>query len=121
MEPNQTQFDPTLPTAAGGTTTQEYPVNLTIPYPEQSSRLLALCSLLFLFPKMIILIPHLVALWLLGIVAMFAWIFAQFAVLFTGKHPVGMFDFLVGFFRWQLRVNAYFMGLTDTYPPFSMN
>ena len=44
---------------------------------------------------------------------------AWFAILFTGKYPRGMFDFVVGLFRWQMRVNAYLLLLTDAYPPFN--
>lgn len=99
---------------------EKYPVDIIIPYPEKSSRLLALLSLLFLIPKVIILIPHLFVLWVLGILAGLAWIIGQFAVLFTGKYPKSFFDFIVGFSRWQVRLNAYLMGLTDKYPPFTL-
>jgi hypothetical protein len=47
-------------------------------------------------------------------------IVAFFAVLFTGKYPAGMRDFLVGTTRWALRVRAYVGFLTDQYPPFSL-
>src|SRR3989344_758634 len=98
----------------------EYPVKLEVPYPENSSRLLALMTLLLFIPKAIIMIPHFIAVYFVGIVAFFAWIIGQFGVLFTGKYPRSMFDFVVGLSRWQARVNAYFMGLTDKYPPFSL-
>lgn len=110
MEPNMENTQPV----------PEYPVNLTIDYPQQSSRLLALASILFLFPKMLLLIPHLIVLWALGIIAFFAWILGQFAVLFTGRYPKSFFDFLAGVLRWSIRVNAYIYGLTDKYPPFKM-
>ncbi len=45
---------------------------------------------------------------------------AWFAVLFTGRWPEGMRNFVVGFFRWSTRVNAYYYLLTDVYPPFSL-
>jgi hypothetical protein len=45
---------------------------------------------------------------------------AWLAVLFTGKYPKGMHDFVVGVMRWGVRVGAYMNFLTDTYPPFSM-
>src|SRR6185436_1952665 len=97
---------------------EKYPVDVVIPYPQTSSRWLALAFLLLVIPKYIALIPHLVALAFLGFIAGFVMIFAQFAVLFTGKYPQSMFDFVVGLMRWQLRANAYFIGLTDSYPPF---
>ena len=43
-----------------------------------------------------------------------------FAILFTGHFPQGMFDFVSGAVRWQLRVNGYVVLLTDEYPPFSL-
>jgi hypothetical protein len=105
---------PALPTAS-------YPVRLEIDYPANSSRLLALATLLLLIPKALILIPHFVVLYVLNVAAFVAFIIAQFAVLFTGRYPKSMFDFVVGTQRWQARLNAYFLGLTDSYPPFSLH
>jgi Domain of unknown function (DUF4389) len=71
--------------------------------------------------KWLLAIPHyivLVVLWLLAIVAV---IVAWFAILFTGRYPRGLFDFVVGVGRWTLRVGAYaFLLVTDRYPPFSL-
>ena len=57
----------------------------------------------------------------LSIAAVFAWIGAWFAVLFTGRYPRGIFTFLEGLMRWWLRVEAYaFLLITDEYTPFRL-
>ena len=49
-------------------------------------------------------------------------IIAWLAIIFTGKYPRGLFDFVVGVHRWSLRVSAYTsLLITDRYPPFSMS
>lgn len=100
--------------------TEKNPVTINIPAPEKSSRILAVCTLLFLIPKMILAIPHLIAMWVLGILAFFASVFAQVAVLVSGKYPARVHHFVVGTLRWQVRVNAYLLGLRDEYPPFTL-
>ncbi len=47
-------------------------------------------------------------------------VIAFFAILFTGRFPRGMFDFVVGVQRWAQRLNAYLYLLRDEYPPFSL-
>ena len=65
-------------------------------------------------------IPHYIVLSSWASPLFFTLIFAWFAILFTGRYPRGAFDFVVGVFRWSLRVEAYaFMLTTDRYPPFS--
>jgi hypothetical protein len=49
-------------------------------------------------------------------------IVAWFAILFTGRYPRSIFNFVVGVMRWELRVVAYaFLLSTDRYPPFSLS
>ena len=99
----------------------QHPVSVTIERQERYSRGLALATLLFAIPKTIILIPHFIILWLLGIVAFILAVIAQVVVLITAHYPPKLHHFVLGVLRWQLRTNAYFLGLTDKYPPFSLS
>ena len=71
--------------------------------------------------KWFLAIPHYIVLIFLAIGAFVSVIIAWFAILFTGRYPRGLFDYVVGVARWGLRVQAY-VGLltTDRYPPFSL-
>jgi hypothetical protein len=98
-----------------GKTGKYPPVTYEVDYPEHSSRLLNNIPYL----KFILLIPHyLVLLFMIIAVVVVAFI-AWWAILFTGKYPQGMWEFVVGVTRWSLRVGAYGSLLTDAYPPFS--
>jgi hypothetical protein len=71
--------------------------------------------------KWFLAIPHYIVLLFLAIGAFFVVIVAWFAILFTGRYPRGLFDYVVGVGRWGVRVNAYaFLLTTDRYPPFSL-
>lgn len=71
--------------------------------------------------KWFLAIPHLFLLIFLTIGAFFAVIFAWFAIVFTGRYPKGLFDYVEGVLRWWLRVEAYAILLTtDEYPPFAL-
>lgn len=93
-----------------------YPINLVGQYPQRSSRLL----MFFLFFKPILLIPHMIVLWLLGMGAALVMFVAWFAVVFTGNYPRPLWDFMMGIHRYSIRVQAWMVGLTDQYPPFSL-
>jgi hypothetical protein len=97
-------------------TDQEQSVHLDFPYPDarQLNRWLPLV-------KWLLAIPHYIVLFFLGIGAIVAIILAWFAILFTGKYPRGLFDYVVGVMRWSNRVTGYaFVLVTDEYPPFSL-
>ncbi|HEX6208017.1 MAG TPA: DUF4389 domain-containing protein [Actinomycetota bacterium] len=96
---------------------EEQAVHLEIPYPDAQEDLNQFLPLV----KWFLAIPHYVVLAFLYIGGLFAVIFAWFAILFTGRYPKGLFDFVVGVFRWHNRVVGYaFVLVTDRYPPFSL-
>jgi len=71
--------------------------------------------------KWFLAIPHFIVLFFLDIAVIVVVIIAWFAILFTGRYPRGIFDFVEGVIRWHNRVIAYaFVLITDQYPPFSL-
>jgi hypothetical protein len=93
-------------------------VHLDIDYPEVQRDLNRWLPLV----KWFLAIPHYIVLFFLYIAAFFVVVVAWFAILFTGRYPRGMFDFLVGVSRWGNRVGGYaFLLATDRYPPFSLS
>jgi hypothetical protein len=104
---------PAAPAQPAAPRAADDPVHFAIDHQEEYHRLLPLV-------KWLLLIPHVVVLIFLGIGAFFAWIGAFFAILFTGRFPRGIFDYMVGVYRWGLRVSAYGLLMTDEYPPFSL-
>jgi hypothetical protein len=98
-------------------TVEEQSVHLEIDYPEVERDLNRWLPLV----KWLLAIPHIVVLVFLTVAAFFAVVAAWFAILFTGRYPRSLFDFVVGVGRWWLRVEAYaFLLVTDRYPPFSL-
>jgi hypothetical protein len=98
-------------------TDEEQSVHLEIPYPDAKQELNQFLPLV----KWFLAIPHYVVLAFLYLVSIFAVIFAWFAILFTGRYPRGLFDFVVGVLRWHNRVIGYaFILATDRYPPFAL-
>ena len=99
-------------------TVEEQSVHLEIDYPDAERDLNRWLPLV----KWLLAIPHYIVLFFLSIGAFFAVIAAWFAILFTGRYPRALFDYVVGVGRWGLRVQAYaFLLVTDKYPPFSLH
>lgn len=98
-------------------TVEHQSVHLEIDYPEVEQDLNRWLPLV----KWLLAIPHYIVLAFLVVAALIAVFVAWFAILFTGRYPRGLFDFVVGVGRWMLRVEAYAILLvTDRYPPFSL-
>jgi Domain of unknown function (DUF4389) len=112
----------------------DYPATLDIPYPEQLSRGLVLVKWWLLA------LPHyIIVSFFLGGGGFLLWqwgdiwsgptgglvsiltVCAGGALLFTGRYPRGIFDFVIGIDRWVLRVSAYAALMTDAYPPFRLD
>lgn len=93
-------------------------VTLDFPYPDARQGLNRWLPLV----KWFLAIPHYIVLFFLVIAALLVVVFAWFAILFTGRYPRGMFEFVLGVLRWGNRVMAYaFVLVTDRYPPFRLN
>jgi hypothetical protein len=98
-------------------TDQQQSVHLDYPYPDARRDLNRWLPLV----KWLLAIPHYIVLFFLWIAALVVVIVAWFAILFTGRYPRGLFDFVEGVIRWHNRVIAYALVLvTDRYPPFRL-
>ena len=99
-------------------TDDEQSVHLDLDYPDVKRDLNRWLPLV----KWLLAIPHYIVLFFLIIAAVFAVVIAWFAILFTGRYPRNLFEFVEGVMRWGLRVEAYSMLLvTDQYPPFRLS
>ena len=92
-------------------------VDLGIAYPDAREGLNRWLPLV----KWLLAIPHYIVLAFLYVGVLFVVIAAWFAILFTGRYPRGLFDYVEGVVRWHNRVVAYaFILVTDEYPPFRL-
>ena len=99
-------------------TDEEQAVHIAVPYPDAKEGLNRWLPLV----KWLLAIPHYIVLSFLNIIAFVLVVIAWFAILFTGRYPKDLFNFVVGVLRWNLRVVAYaFLLTTDRYPPFRLS
>jgi hypothetical protein len=94
-------------------TAASYPLRYDVEYPERLSRWK-------IFVKWLLVIPNAIVLYVLALVAYLLTVVAWFAILFTGRFPQGLFNFVVGVYRWSANVGAYMLLMRDEYPPFTM-
>jgi hypothetical protein len=71
--------------------------------------------------RLILMVPHFIALCFLSIAWAVTTVIAWFAILFTGRYPEGLEGFALGVLRWNIRVEAYGLLLSDEYPPFRLD
>jgi len=96
---------------------EQQAVHLELDYPDAARDLNRWLPLV----KWFLAIPHYIVLAVLGVAAFICVVIAWFAIIFTGRYPRGLFDFVLGVNRWSLRVSAYmWLLITDKYPPFSL-
>jgi hypothetical protein len=101
-------------------TTTGYPVSVDFIIPARNSRILAIPLLGYLL-RHIFLIPHYIALTILAVLVALSQFFMWIPVLIGGKYPRWGYGFVGGYLRWTTRVSAYAFGLTDAYPPFTLD
>ena len=97
----------------------DYPVRFEADYPESPSRLLALLGVIF-WIKGLLLIPHIIVLFFIGIASFIAVYIGYWAVLITGSYPMSLFNFAAGVQRWSTRTDSWMNGVADRYPPFAL-
>lgn len=106
--------------------TDEYPsfwvdgtsetVEFSMTQPEKLNRFINFFSII----KIIAIIPHIIVIYFVMLAVMVVNMIAWWIVLFTGKYPQGMHEFIVGVFRWMQRIGNYVGFMTDKYPPFTI-
>ena len=99
-------------------TTDSQSVHLDYTYPDAARDLNRWLPLV----KWMLALPHAVVLVVLNAAAVLAVVGAWFAIVFTGRYPQALFNFVAGVTRWNNRVIGYaFTLVTDRYPPFSLS
>ncbi len=103
-----------------GTPPPGEPVDVTLPYGEPINRLWGIPLLGFLV-RAIILLPSLIGLWVLSIVLGLTVLVSWIPVLVNGRQAGWVTSIVGGYLRWLVRLGAYFLLVTNVYPPFSLS
>lgn len=90
-----------------------YPVSYEADYLKERNRLTT-------FFRLIVVIPWLILAYIYAIAGMVVVVLAWFAILFTGRFPEGMYNFVGGVLRFTQRVNGFMYLQTDAWPPFGL-
>lgn len=93
----------------------DYPAALSVTFPDEPRNRLTVAF------RLILVLPHLLAMWVLGVAWVITTIVAWFSILVTGEYPAGLYGFAVGVVRWNTRVEAYMLLLRDEYPAFTLD
>ncbi len=96
----------------------DYSIGLRVPRNQSPSQGWAIAGIFLL--KFLAAIPHFFMLAILGFITMVSTWFGFIVTAFTGRLPLGIQDFAAGFLQWEARVMTWIFGLTDSYPPFSL-
>jgi uncharacterized protein DUF4389 len=98
----------------------DHPITVTFDEYEPQNRLWGI-PVLGILARVILLIPHVIVLWVLGFISAVLVLVSWIPVLVNGRQADGIVDFVAGVYRWSVRVAAYALLLTGTYPPFRLS
>jgi len=97
----------------------DYPVSVEFIIPAHNGRFWAIPVVGYVV-RMLVLIPHVIVMLLVSMLVGLAMLILWIPVLFAGRYPKWGYALVGGYLRWNLRVNAFLLGLTDEYPPFRL-
>ncbi len=94
-------------------------MQFNVSYPLKYSRIMAFMRL-SVAGMVLMIIPHLILMILLTVTVPFVYIAGIILVIFTGRWPGVLFNYLTRYFRYLARLSSYAVGLTDKYPPLKL-
>lgn len=97
-----------------------YPVNLDFDENQTLNRAWGI-PIFGIMVRAILVIPHVICLWFLGIAAFLVQLVAWIPVLLSGRYPSWGYTIVGGFMRWSIRVQAWVLLMAGPYPPFGLD